>query len=302
MNCPQCDLYCAPGTRICDCGYVFEHQDPEKAVEYSKKKKSSDSIFSRLFALKGNIVLKVILLIALLVFLITYFLKDRLPQKEKILHELYREPAQTRTRIPPSFEVTQKGFVYTVTPLFNYELYGMVVSYHHSNEFLDTSHERWNDYLNIKDICVIWGKNIFAEAYRHMDFWSRDFTCFYEYSSQEVGKLFTEECLSNNHILAHEKSLRGKIMSVRKGDQIYIKGYLSSYSHKKSGFKRGTSTSRKDRGNGACETIYVTDFKVLRRANKTSRFLNKLSVYSAILCLILLLIDLHRSQAANKQV
>jgi hypothetical protein len=49
------------------------------------------------------------------------------------------------------------------------------------------------------------------------------------------------------------------------GDQIRIKGYLSSYTND-SGSTRGTSTTRTDTGNGACETIYVEQFKIVEAA------------------------------------
>ena len=300
MNCPQCDMYTAPGTLVCDCGHKFNSSEYEEINAKSKVKLSSKNPFFGLFGLKKRLAVKIVLLSALILFGITYFLKDSLPRKNKIFKELYREPLQTQTNIPPAFEVEQKGFNYTVTPLYNYELYGLIVSYHHSDSFLDTSHQRWNDYLNIKDICVIWGKNIRTEVYRHMKFWNRDFICNYRYPSSEVGMLFSENCLSNNHLLTDKKEIRKKIMSAREGDQIYLKGYLSAYAHKKSEFKRGTSTTRQDRGDGACETIYVTDFKILSRTNVLSRFLHSFSIYLFIFCLILLLIDLHRTMAASE--
>ena len=41
----------------------------------------------------------------------------------------------------------------------------MIVSYHHSASFIDISHKQWNDYLNTKDICVIWGRNVETGVY-----------------------------------------------------------------------------------------------------------------------------------------
>ena len=55
---------------------------------------------------------------------------------------------------------------------------------------------------------------------------------------------------------------------MHRGDQIKIKGYLVDYKVAKDGqtlFTRGTSTTRTDNGNGACETIYVEDVEIIRK-------------------------------------
>ena len=42
-----------------------------------------------------------------------------------------------------------------------------------------------------------------------------------------------------------------------------MRGWLAGYSND-DGFRRGTSTTRDDTGNGACETIYVDEFQIDR--------------------------------------
>jgi hypothetical protein len=69
--------------------------------------------------------------------------------------------------------------------------------------------------------------------------------------------------MANNHLLSDDDHLRERIAGVRVGDQIEFEGYLARYSND-SGFERGTSITRTDTGNGACETVYVTRFRVLR--------------------------------------
>jgi hypothetical protein len=46
---------------------------------------------------------------------------------------------------------------------------------------------------------------------------------------------------------------------------------LASYRNPANHFFRGTSTVRTDTGNGACETIYVSEFQILKKANTRVR-------------------------------
>jgi hypothetical protein len=222
---------------------------------------------------------------AAIVFVASYFMRNRLPDKGLVLEPLLQNPIQTKDHLPEPFEVTRKNFTYTVTPLFSYELWGMIVSYHHSASFVDLSHKQWNDYLNTKDICVIWGTNVETGVYERMSFRNRDFTCFYRYPDRETGELFTENCLSNNHLLPADSFIADAILKARKGDQVHFKGWLVSYGVKGAPYARGSSTVRNDRGNGACEVVYVTEFEVLREANAAWRALHKLSLMLVALSL-----------------
>ncbi len=219
------------------------------------------------------------------IFVASMFLRNRLPDKSRLLPELLQDPVQTDADLPGPFDVTRKNVTYTVTPMFNYELWGMIVSYHHASSFMDISHEQWKDFVNVKDLCVIWGKNASTGVYGKMRFKNRDFTCFYTYPDEATGKVFSENCLSNNHILPADPIVSGTVMRARKGDQIHLKGYLCSYGIKDSPYKRMTSTTRTDRGNGACETVFVSEFDILRAANGDWHMLNKVSLVLMVVCL-----------------
>jgi len=56
---------------------------------------------------------------------------------------------------------------------------------------------------------------------------------------------------------------------------------LASDANPGNGFQRGSSTSRTDRGNGACETIYLDDFRFVRAANSGWRTLYTLCLWLA---------------------
>jgi hypothetical protein len=210
---------------------------------------------------------QVVLLAGLVLLLLGLVFRSRWPKESEFRPELFQEPVQAKGDLPAPFDVTQKGFTYTVYPQFEYELWGMVVTSHYAGSFLDYAHEMWKDYLNIKDLCVIWGKNLENGAFRDIKFWSRDFTCFYSWSNAETGRQFSQSHISNNHLITEDVRLRRLIKSVKRGDQVHFRGWLAKYGHKGSHVVRGTSTTRQDTGGQACETVYVTDFEVLKRAN-----------------------------------
>ncbi len=221
---------------------------------------------------------KIILPITAIAVVVSFFMRNRLPDKGLVLESLRQNPVQTEEGVPEPFEVSRKDVTYTVTPLFSYELWGMIVSYHYSASFIDVSHKLWNDYINVKDVCVIWGKNVETGVYKRMTFRNRDFTCFYRYPDRETGEMFTENCLSNNHLLPADPFVAAAVRKARKGDQVRFKGWLVSYGQKGAPYSRGSSTVRNDRGNGACEVVYVTEFEILREANAAWRTLYKLSL------------------------
>ena len=61
-----------------------------------------------------------------------------------------------------------------------------------------------------------------------------------------------------------------------------MRGYLASYGTG-AGARRGTSTTREDTGNGACETIYVEKFEIVAAASSGWR----LSMYGSLAVFLL---------------
>jgi hypothetical protein len=231
---------------------------------------------------------KVILLAGLIMLFLSIIFRNRWPGEDEFRPDVFQEPIQGPGDPPAPFDVAQKGYTYTVYPQFDYELWGMVVSSHYAGSFLDYAHEMWKDYLNIKDLCTIWGKNLETGAFREIKFWSRDFTCFYSWSNPETGRQFSQSHISNNHLITENDLLRKVIKSVKRGDQVHLRGWLAKYGHKGSKQVRGTSTTRKDTGGQACETVYVTEFEVLKRANPGWRAALPFSLLIIGGCLLLL--------------
>lgn len=230
---------------------------------------------------KIKLILKFILYSGIFIFLISFFQKNVLPGKNDIDENLFREPVQIKSE-KPQFEIENNGIVYIIKPLYEYELHGLIVSGHNSSEWFDYYHDKWKDYINLKDICVIWGESAKNGSYEYFNFESGSWTCYFKSKPQvkpEEWSLLKPNEVSNNHLLSNDRDINKRILSAEKGDQIRLKGYLAEYSIKNEGFKRGTSISRTDSGNGACETIFLTDFEVIKKVNPFWRELYSISIY-----------------------
>lgn len=234
--------------------------------------------------------LKVVLLGGLVLLLFAILSRNRWPRPAQILPSLFDEPVQTSGGVPASFEVARKGYTYEIMPVFAYELHGLVVSYHDAASFIDIAHEVWKDYINIKDICVIWGRNLETDAFRRMIFRNRDFTCYYGSRDPDAMELFSGSHISNNHLVTTDPRLIRTIKSVRRGDQVRLRGYLANYRHRGAAMGRVTSTSRADTGDNACETIWVDEFTVLKRANPGWRAAANLALLIIVASVVLLFV------------
>ena len=228
---------------------------------------------------------KWLFLLALAVAVVTWFYKDKLPEPGFYINPDLADPRQTPTARTP-FSTSVNGQTYLITPKFDYEFEAIVVSYHDADAFTDISHfSSWKDFINLRDLCVVWGENLRSGVYQRMKFHNDSWTCWVQWQAQDAS-LFRKDQLSNNHLLSDSPRIQQAILDAEPGDHIRIRGMLVEYANPGNGFKRGTSTTRMDTGNGACETIYVTDFAILQKANAGARSLYRFSFWLAVLGLI----------------
>ncbi|MCU7929496.1 MAG: hypothetical protein KZQ90_01760 [Candidatus Thiodiazotropha sp. (ex Codakia rugifera)] len=233
---------------------------------------------------------KWVIVISLAVLLITFMSKDDLP--DPTIYDLDRltDPKQKKTFRSP-FSVETGGQSYKINPEFSYQLEGVVVSYHDADALNDIYHHNsWKDFLNVRDLCVIWGENIGSGVYQEMSFRNDTWTCWFSWADAETGSRFKGEQLSNNHILTDDIELKRFLMSAEIGDHIRLEGLLAEYENPSNGFNRGTSTVRTDRGNGACETIYLERFEIVQKANKRIRSVYRTAKWILIISLGLFVI------------
>ncbi|MBP9758875.1 hypothetical protein KBD45_04200 [Candidatus Dojkabacteria bacterium] len=205
-------------------------------------------------------------LITTVIFLISGFIRVQLPFPEEILPINYNEPLQTNLdESQKPFPVsTSDGNNYLITPLFNYEINALVVSGHDTQSTLDIVHKMWDDSLNIKDLCMIFGETLKTDIYKKIKFSNGSYSCSFEGSPEYFSK-FNIYDVTNNHLLTNNPEIASKIRQIKVGDQVKLQGILASYTNtEKAGCSRGSSTTRLDTGDGACETIYLTNVEILK--------------------------------------
>jgi hypothetical protein len=316
MRCPKCGLEQESAPECSRCGIIIEKFRPspgevgypagmpESAGGFPGRTwetgagtlgRTPKSALAFSAALTWNLLLTLLLVAGMALLAVSFLRKDAWPARGEILESVLEEPVQTPTDTAP-FEVETGGIVYTITPRFSYELSGLVVSSHDCGAWWDIYHrDQWRDFLNLKDLCVVWGQNLRTEVYRDMKFSNDSWTCFCSWPDAAVGARFAPACLSNNHLLCRDRSLKDLILKTSRGDQIHFKGYLAEYGHGNRAFWRGTSTSRTDTGNGACETVYVEDYRILRQANAGWRLGFRVSKVLILAAAVLFVIRLFRS-------
>jgi hypothetical protein len=206
----------------------------------------------------NNLVLAASTLLAV----VSFWNRNDLPASIEFRRELADAPRQLRADKNP-FTVDYAGVTYRVEPQFEYELHGMIVSFRlHDGE--SRMHRLANDHLNVADLCVVWSDTAFSPTLRKVDFWNGIFTCNFQTGDAEAWARLRADQVANNHLLSADAAIRERVADVRIGDQIRVRGWLASYGS--GAAKRGTSTTRDDTGDGACETIFIDEFEVLEPA------------------------------------
>lgn len=206
--------------------------------------------------------------------LVSFWNRNELPASIDYVAGITDEPRQTPTR-KQAFEAAWSGVTYRVDPEYDYDLTGMIVSYRHHDEN-SRMHRLADDHLNMLDVCVVWGSNATEAELDKLDFWNGIFTCNVQTRDQQAWESFDMSALSNNHLISDDDYIRDQVRKIKIGDQVRVRGVLASY--RSPGGERGTSTTRTDTGNGACETIYVEQFDILQPATSYWR----LSMYAAL--------------------
>jgi hypothetical protein len=147
---------------------------------------------------RRSAIISLILLVALFIY------GTPLPKKEAIL-PIIATSNPVQTDLSSSKESLQKigEYTYTFTPRATYEIHGLVVSLHHSDSWIDMSHE--DDPAQTVDICVVWGENITGGSYREVTYSHGDWTCYVKWKNNDTVR-FDMTKISNNHLIPKNKA------------------------------------------------------------------------------------------------
>ncbi len=214
---------------------------------------------------------------------VTFFVQGRFPDYTEMDPSLMKEPLQT-TIEKEDFTLIYRGKNYVIHPVAEYDISGFVVSHNNIHAFWDVYHT--DDSVDLKDICLIWGNpNLSSNDFHKVKFWNVSWTCNWEH---ERFLTFDSHALSNNHLLASDPQIQNKIRSIRKGDEVHIRGMLVNY-HPEDlpEWSRKTSTVRTDSGNCACEVVFVEELEFLDRGTPLAYQMHSMGFYGMILFLLL---------------
>lgn len=177
-----------------------------------------------------------------------------------------QEPLQTLPETPVNIEPCCRGpYCWKFEPLFAYDISGVVFGVSHKFS------SRLSDVM-AADVGMVWGENAAMEYYRKVRF-----RVMLNYSEVywKDGMNFNLHEFGNTHVLTCDRDAFKAVKAIKTGDQVRLRGWLvKAEIAEKPGEKDParimtlpSSVSRKDKGEGACEVLYVrsaADVEVLK--------------------------------------
>jgi hypothetical protein len=176
--------------------------------------------------------------------------------------DLTRDPVQTLCRSESPIVKEIKDGAFTLTPVAEYNISGVVVS-------KKRYREGWEGEISPIDLAIVWGKLAEPGHGRDITFWQSQRWYFFKYgagSRLDQSTIATHS--ANQHMIPATLNVRKALLSIRKNDQVVLKGFLVNLkgTYKKKAVFWNTSLSRNDTGQNSCELFYVsrvrTDTKV----------------------------------------
>lgn len=180
-------------------------------------------------------------------------------------------------------EQNKKRFVYTsllnkhkitIIPQAHYELSGLVVALNHNFWFKDD----FFDSAALYDLGVAWGaigkKEIYSKYFKSYSAKTEATGSRVLWTESKIPNSFTRGYVnshfSHSHIVPANKNIMAALLKLKKWDIVKIDGELIDMEYMSRGIPQSYQTSMTrtdigmdgDRGNGSCETIYVTKVQI----------------------------------------
>ena len=168
------------------------------------------------------------------------------------------DPVQQSSPSSDPILIETKEGHFTLTPVAEYRLSGMVVS-------KETYSDDWNAKVSPIDLAIVWGNLTEPEYDRYMTYDQDSRWYSYNYKpNSPFDHSYVISHSSNNHIIPGNKNIEMAVRTVKKKDKIVLEGFLVNLK----GIYEGrtvvwnTSLTRADTGDGSCELFYVTKVRI----------------------------------------
>ena len=172
--------------------------------------------------------------------------------------DVSRDPIQGSPSSKDPIIIEMENYRFTLTPLAEYRLSGMVVS-------RETYSDDWNAKVSPFDLAIVWGKLTEPEYDRYMTYDQSNRWYFYRWKADKpFDDSYVISHSSNNHIIPGNKNIEIAINAIRRKEKVTLEGALVNLAGTVKGEKVtwNTSLSRKDTGDGSCELFYVTKVRI----------------------------------------
>lgn len=172
--------------------------------------------------------------------------------------DLTRDPLQTLCRSERPMVKEVKNGIFTLTPVAEYNISGVVVSKKRYKE-------GWEGEISPVDLAIVWGKLADPGYGRDVTFWQSQRWYFFKYGERSRLDHATIATHSgNHHMIPATPNVRKALLSIRKNDQVVLKGFLVNLkgTYKKRAVFWSTSLSRDDTGQNSCELFYVSRVRI----------------------------------------
>jgi hypothetical protein len=165
-------------------------------------------------------------------------------------------PAQTQTQ---TGEFTFKG--YQITPLADFSLQARVLNFQKYSSDKEAE-------LSPIDLALGWGPMSQNSVISKVEISQKGRWYFWRTDNFPIPREEIETNSANMHIIPADDDLKKKLMLIQKDNIIELQGYLVECSQRNWNWK--SSLTRDDTGTGACEIIYITDFKIIKERPRTT--------------------------------
>jgi hypothetical protein len=195
--------------------------------------------------------LKSWLVIAVLFIVGLNFLHNRSVQKRLSNSAPVTEvPAQSAAILAP---LQIDGF--DIEPVARYEIRAKVLSVERYRMGREAD-------LSPVDFALGWGPMSDNAIVNQLSFSQSNRWYFYRWSGEAPADANAlANASANTHIVPIDKAVKKRLLNVKAGEVVKLKGHLINVKHS-DGWAWRSSLSREDRGNGSCELMLVEDFSI----------------------------------------